>query len=256
MIFQAKKSLGQNFLIDENICRKIVAALDISPEDNVLEIGPGKGALTKLLYKTGAPVYALEKDRELCRDIREKFLDINIVCADALALDWPRINRLPGLKIVGNLPYNIASRLLWDMAFQAGRFDRAVFMVQKEVGQRIVSLPGSKTYGGLSVWIQSFLQPAILFRVSPAVFRPRPKVDSVVLKFLPLDNEKKDFSSQNLARTIRIMFQHRRKQIGKILRTYWNDEVNCFFEDQGIEPRLRPEDLSPRDFQGLSNKLF
>lgn len=256
MIFRAKKSLGQHFLIDDNVCRKIVAALDIVPHDNVLEIGPGQGALTRPILDKGAQVYALEKDLELCGTIKEEFPGVNIVCADASALDWSRLDYLPKLKIAGNLPYNIASRLLWDLASQVGRFDRAVFMVQKEVGLRIVSPPGSKTYGGLSVWIQSFLKPVILFRVSPMVFRPKPKVDSVVIKFTPLNNEKKIFSNQSLAKTIKIMFQHRRKQIGTILRTYWNDELKCFLEEQGLEPRLRPEDLTPGDFQGLSAKLF
>jgi 16S rRNA (adenine1518-N6/adenine1519-N6)-dimethyltransferase len=256
MSFRAKKSMGQNFLVDENICRKIIAALDVVPGDSVLEIGPGQGALTGLISGRGANVYALEKDRELCRVILEKYPGVDIVCTDALTFNWFRLECLDRIKIVGNLPYNIASRLLWDMACQIKSFDRAVFMVQKEVGQRIVSSPGSKSYGGLSVWIQSFLRPEILFKVSPAVFRPRPKVDSVVLKFTPLDYEEKKFSSQNLSKTIRIMFQHRRKQVGKILRTYWNDELNSFFEEQDLEHRFRPEDLTPADFQGLSRKLF
>lgn len=256
MIHRAKKSLGQNFLVDENICRKIVHALDIIPGDNVLEIGPGHGALTRFIHHKGAQIFALEKDVELCLILKDRFQDINIVCADALAFDWSRLERLPDLKIAGNLPYNVASRIIWDLAFQIGRLDRAIFMVQKEVGQRIISRPGSKSYGGLSVWIQSFLKPEILFRVSPKVFRPRPKVDSVVLKFIPLGEEKKIFCRKELAKTIRIMFQSRRKQVGKILRTYWNDEINLFFEQRGISARSRPEDLSPVDFQGLSGKLF
>lgn len=256
MNFIPKKSLGQNFLIDDNICRKIVAALKIVPGDRVLEIGPGQGALTGLIYEQGGSVYALEKDLELCRHIRKKLAGVFIVCSDALHFDWSRLESLPGLKIAGNLPYNIASRLLWDMASQATTFDRAIFMVQKEVGLRIVASPGSKIYGGLSVWIQSFLAPKILFRVSPSVFRPRPEVDSAVLQLTPLDAGKKNFTVQNLDKTIRIMFQKRRKQVRTILKTYWNDEVNCFFEARGIDPRSRPEDLSIDDFKALSGKLF
>lgn len=256
MSFRVKKSLGQHFLIDENICRKIVGALDIIQGDHVLEIGPGQGALTSFIYQKGASVFALEKDRDLCVMLKNRVPGVAIVCADALAFDWSRLNRIPGLKIAGNLPYNIASRLLWDMACQIGRFDMAVFMIQKEVGQRIVTSPGSKNYGGLTVWIQSFWKSQILFKVSPMVFRPKPKVDSVVLKFTPLNYEKKIFSSQNLAQTIRIMFQNRRKQVGTILRTYWNDRINLFFQERGISPRSRPENLSPHVFQGLSNILF
>lgn len=256
MIHRAKKSLGQNFLVDENVCRKIVHALDIIPGDNVLEIGPGHGSLTRFIHHKGAEVYALEKDIELCAILKDKLPDINIVCADALAFDWSRLELLPVSKIAGNLPYNVASRILWDLAFQIGRLDRAIFMVQKEVGQRIISQPGSKSYGALSVWIQSYLKPEILFKVSPKVFRPRPRVDSVVLKFIPLGEEKKIFCPKNLTKTIRIMFQSRRKQIGTILRTYWNDEINFFFEERSISTRSRPENLSPVDFQGLSSKLF
>jgi 16S rRNA (adenine1518-N6/adenine1519-N6)-dimethyltransferase len=256
MNFPAKKSLGQNFLVDENTSRRIVSALEAGHGDSVLEIGPGRGALTRLIYEGGARVYALEKDRALCLFIRENFPGVDIICTDALTFDWSRLAVMPGLKIVGNLPYNIASRLLWDMACQLRGFQRAVIMVQKEVGQRIVSSPGSKSYGGLSVWIQSFLKPEVLFRVSPMVFRPRPKVDSIVLMFTPLDHEEKKFSSNNLSRTIRIMFQHRRKQVKTILRTYWNDELSSFFQKRGLTHMSRPEELAPADFQGLSSKLF
>jgi 16S rRNA (adenine1518-N6/adenine1519-N6)-dimethyltransferase len=256
MNFRVKKSLGQHFLIDKNICRKIVDALDIVQGDHVLEIGPGQGALTGFIYQKGAGVFALEKDRDLCQMLKNRLPGVAIACADALAFDWSRLDRIPGLKIAGNLPYNIASRLLWDMALRIERFEAAVFMVQKEVGRRIVASPGSKDYGGLTVWIQSFWKPQILFNVSPMVFRPKPKVDSVVLKFTPLNYEKKIFTSQNLAQTIRIMFQNRRKQVGTILKTYWNDRINFFFQERGISPRSRPENLSPHVFQGLSDILF
>ncbi len=252
----AKKSLGQNFLIDENICRKIAAALDIAPADNVLEIGPGRGALTRPLSDKGALVYALEKDKDLCFSLKAEMPELNIVCADALDWDWSRLNRLNRLRITGNLPYNIASRLLWDMAGQMLNFNKAVFMVQKEVGQRIAADPGSKTYGALSVWIQSFWIPKILFMVSPKVFRPRPKIESAVLGFKLINTEKKFFSNEQLARTIRILFQKRRKQIGTILKSYWNNEIISFLESRGIDPRSRPEDLSPADFQGLSRVVF
>lgn len=256
MNLPAKKSLGQNFLVDENTSRRIVSALKTGHGDIVLEIGPGRGALTRLIDEGGSRVYALEKDFALCSFIRENFPGVDIICADALTFDWRRLAVIPGLKIVGNLPYNIASRLLWDMACQLRGFHRAVFMVQKEVGQRIVSSPGSRNYGALSVWIQSFLKPEVLFKVSPMVFRPRPKVDSIVLKFAPLGYKEKKFSSRNLSRTIKILFQHRRKQVKTILRTYWNDEISSFFQERGLTPRSRPEELFPADFQGLSRKLF
>lgn len=248
--------MGQNFLIDKNICRKIAAVLDIAPTDHVLEIGPGRGALTGPLSDKTALVYALEKDPDLCCFLKARMPELNIVCADALDYDWARPERLGQLRITGNLPYNIASRLLWDMAAQILKFEKAVFMVQREVAQRIVAKPGSKTYGALSVWIQSFWIPELLFVVSPQVFRPRPKVESAVLGFKLIDRRKKNFFNATLARTIQIMFQKRRKQIGTILKSYWNNEIIIFLENQGIDPRSRPEDLSPADFQGLSRVIF
>ncbi|MFP4107669.1 MAG: 16S rRNA (adenine(1518)-N(6)/adenine(1519)-N(6))-dimethyltransferase RsmA [Desulfonatronovibrio sp.] len=254
MNFGAKKSLGQNFLIDENICRKMADALEIAPDDNVLEIGPGRGALTRPLSDKGALVYALEKDPDLCFFLKSRMPELNIACADALDYAWSRLERVDRLRITGNLPYNVASRLLWDMAGQISTYKKAVFMVQREVGKRIVAQPGSKTYGAL--WIQSFWIPEILFGVSPQVFRPSPKVESVVLGFKVIKRGEKFFSNEKLARTIRIMFQKRRKQIGTILKSYWNYEIIQFIESQGIDPRSRPEDLSPADFQGLSRAIF
>lgn len=256
MSISAKKSLGQNFIIDDNICRKIVSALNLNREDTVLEIGPGRGALTGLLLQQTGRVYALEKDLELCRELSEYLPDLNLVCADATHFDWARLSSLPRLKLIGNLPYNIASRLIWDIASQGPAFFKAVFMVQKEVGQRIVSLPGSRSYGSLSVWVQSFLQPKMLFKVPPTVFRPRPKVDSTVLSLMPLADEKKIFSSDSLSRTLKILFQNRRKQMGTILKTYWNNEVSLFFEERGISPCSRPEELTAHDFQALSRAIF
>lgn len=256
MRFEAKKSLGQNFLIDNNICQKIVSALEIASGDNVIEVGPGRGALTRYISSSGGRVTALEKDMSLCFFLREQFPDVDVVCVDALAFDWTRSGRLQRLRITGNLPYNIASRILWDIASRTDGFQKAVFMVQKEVGRRIVALPGSKQYGALSVWMQSFLKPELLFQVPPGVFRPRPKVDSVVLSFQTIAHKKNIFSSRKLARTLKLMFQKRRKQLGNILRTYWNDELNCFFKNQDIDIRSRPEDLSPHDFQRLAEKIF
>lgn len=256
MNFAAKKSLGQNFLIDSNICRKIVSSLEISPEDNVLEIGPGKGALTGIIQHSGCNFYCLEKDNVLGREIKYSYPEVSVINIDALTFDWPRLNYLAQLKIVGNLPYNVASRLIWDIVAQVSAQKSCVFMVQKEVGQRIVASPGSRAYGGLSVWVQSHVRPELLFTVSPGVFRPKPKVDSAVLGFYPFLHGKKNFSGSSLGQTLRLMFQNRRKQVGTILKTYWNDEINCFFERNDLDPRIRPENLSPDEFQELSSVLF
>ncbi|RQD64648.1 MAG: ribosomal RNA small subunit methyltransferase A [Desulfonatronovibrio sp. MSAO_Bac4] len=256
MKISAKKSLGQNFLIDANICRKIVSSLDICLEDNVLEIGPGKGALTGIIYHSGCNFYCLEKDNILSREIKYNYPQASVINVDALNFDWPRLNHLPQLKIVGNLPYNVASRLIWDIVAQVSVQKSCTFMVQKEVGQRIAASPGSKTYGALSVWVQSHVRPELLFTVSPCVFRPKPKVDSAVLGFYPVPLGKKNFSGSSLNQTLRLMFQNRRKQVGNILKNYWNDGINSFFERKSLDLRIRPENLSPDDFQELSSVLF
>ena len=251
----AKKSLGQNFLQDMNIARKIVDALEPGHKDRVLEIGPGKGVLTALLADRAGLVLGVEKDYFLTFAL-DRCPGLQAVNMDALQLDWSRLDRWPGLKIIGNLPYNIAQTLLWDMAAGCRSFDRAVVMVQKEVAQRITAGPGGKEYGALSIWLQSFTTPRVLFNVSPAVFRPRPSVDSSVLELRPLPADKIFFVPRDLARVVKTMFQNRRKQLGRILKTYWNDRRKIALEQCGLDPRARPEQLSPEDFQGLSKCLF
>lgn len=251
----AKKSLGQNFLLDMNIARKIVDALEPGHQDRVLEIGPGKGVLTTLLAGKAGWVLAVEKDSSLAFGL-DRHPRIQAINMDALQLDWSRLNYWPGLKIIGNLPYNIAQVLLWDLAAGCRNFDRAVVMVQKEVAYRITASPGGKEYGTLSAWLQSFAVLRVLFNVSPAVFRPRPRVDSAVLELRPLPVDKIYFAPEYLARVVRIMFQNRRKQLGNILKTYWNDRKKIALEQCGLDPRARPEQLSPKDFQGLSRCLF
>lgn len=180
----AKKRFGQNFLHDTGVCRRIVDALAIGPEDRVLEIGPGHGALSTLIAEAGPATYAaVERDLELALELKDKCSGVMPLAADALAVRWERLAPEAGWKIAGNLPYNIASPLMWEIFSRASGMERAVFMVQKEVGQRLVAAPGSKTYGGLTVWVQSFVTPRMLFTIGPGAFTPRPKVDSSVLSF-------------------------------------------------------------------------
>ena len=251
----AKKSLGQNFLIDQNIARKIIAYLDLGPLDLALEIGPGKGILTRLMARDAGRVLALEKDASLAFGM-EKNSKIFMINMDALHLDWRRLDRRPGVKIAGNLPYNIAQVLLWDLVSKSRKFARAVFMLQKEVAQRITSAPGSKEYGALSVWIQSYVQVRLLFNVPPWVFRPRPKVHSSVIELTPLPEDKFFFDSDKLSQVIKIMFQNRRKQLGRILKTNWNNRKNEILALSYLDAARRPEQLSPQEFHLLSRCIF
>ncbi len=251
----AKKSLGQNFLIDQNIARKIVASLDLGPFDLALEIGPGRGVLTRLMARDAGRVLALEKDASLAFAL-EKNSKILMVNMDALHLDWRRLDRRPGIKIAGNLPYNIAQVLLWDLVSQTRKFGKAVFMLQKEVAQRITSAPGCKEYGALSVWIQSHVRVKLLFSVPPWVFRPRPRVHSSVIGLTPLPEEKFFFDSDKLSQVLKIMFQNRRKQLGRILKTYWNNRKNKILALSSLDAARRPEQLSPQEFHLLSRCIF
>lgn len=255
----AKRSLGQNYLRDPEVTRRIVAALKAEPGDSLIEIGPGPGALTGHLL-AGAPerLVLVEKDHAWAFARRETLREFpgvsgGVILADALELAWERA-RGPW-KIIGNLPYNVASPLMWEIFSRAG-FSRAVFMIQKEVGERIAASPGSRAYGALSVWLQSFARPQLECIVPPQAFYPRPKVYSAVLSFTPLSREgtgslpPPPALKPVLANLIRRCFQQRRKQLGTILREARGEAG--LWEKSGIDPVLRPENLSPGDFLRLA----
>ncbi len=252
----ARKSLGQNFLKDRNIARKIVALLATAPEDRVLEIGPGAGALTEFLLDTEARcVAALEKDMFWAHALKQARPELAVVLGDGLRFPWGTISHGKNWKIIGNLPYNVASPLMWEMFSRAEGFARAVFMVQKEVGLRLTAQPGGKIYGALSIWVQSFTRPRIAFTVGPGVFHPKPKVDSAVLVFEPISVGERRFNSEALAWLLHRCFQKRRKQLGTILGHKCSGVLESFFPSQGLDPRVRPEELTPQQFHILSNLL-
>lgn len=251
----AKRSLGQNFLKDANIARKIVDALDIQPGDNVLEIGPGRGALTRhILDRQPGRFVVLEKDNDLAATLTSMYPSIELVAGDALDFPWATLESESGWKIVSNLPYNIASPLIWDILSQA-RFTVAVFMVQLEVGQRLRAASGGKEYGGLSVWVQSHARVELLFKVPPQVFHPQPKVTSAVMRFILHPQPPAPDTAQALAATIRMCFQSRRKQLATILKSKGIEQAEDILLELGIQPSQRPETLEPERFQALANRL-
>ena len=253
---RAKKSLGQHFLHQRSVAERIVRLLEIGPQDRVLEIGPGPGALSGLL-RTAHPACLLlvEKDGYWAAQ-RQKAGDGHVVLMDALHFAWNRITPERPWKIVGNLPYNIASPLLWDIASQAGGLQRAVCMVQKEVALRIVASPGTKAYGALSVWLQSFVRPRLVFTVGPGAFAPPPKVDSALVLFEPLPQEKRAQKSESLASLLKICFQNRRKQLRRIFRMHTAEYALPILRELDIDPSNRPEQLAPELFQELSARLY
>lgn len=255
----AKRSLGQNFLVDENIARKIVAQLEIGAEDLVLEIGPGPAALTRWLAAAGPRrLVALEKDWYWAGRLKEERPEVEALVADGLEFCWERLRREhngAGWKVVGNLPYNIASPLMWEIFSRASGLTRAVFMVQREVAERLAARPGNKSYGALSVWVQSFVRPRLAFVVRPQVFRPRPKVDSAVVVFTPAPPPEQSFDLKDLSWLVKRCFQQRRKQLQTILKPLWSESLEAALQDWGLTGLARPEELSASQFQEISRKL-
>ncbi len=240
-----KKSLGQNFLRDENIARKIVALVDKNRP--VLEIGAGQGALTRFLLESGVPLTVLEKDRSLVPFLQKQFAGLQVICTDALQFSWESVHD----QIIGNLPYNVASPIIWEVVSRSN-FCEAVFMVQKEVAERICACPGKKAYGALSVWVQIFAQVEYVFTVSPNVFFPRPKVDSAVVKFLPIAQK---VDKKALKKVLALLFQQRRKQIGGVLKSFWNKDFDAWLDRFGLTKQSRAENITPQSFLFLS-ELF
>ena len=252
---RAKRSLGQNFLQDTNIARKIVNCLAIEHGESVLEIGPGPGALTAFIEEKQPGRLALvEKDAYWASEReREAGPRTHVVLADALTLRWESFDS--PWKFIGNLPYNVASPLMWDICSRARGLSRAVFMIQKEVALRLTARPATSAYGALTVWIQSHVRTKLEFIVPPHVFRPRPKVDSAVVSFMPMGENNAGFppdalGAKNLASTLKACFQMRRKQLGSIAKAfgYLPDALEAI----GLDPRRRPEELSPSEFQQLA----
>ena len=243
---RAKKSLGQNFLQDRNIARKIVDSLHIDPGDPVLEIGPGPGALTGFIAERNpGRLLLVEKDDHWAGERQKALPGAEVFNVDALEMDWERFTG--SWKCIGNLPYNVASPLMWELFSRMRAFARAVFMIQKEVGQRIVAKPGTGAYGALSVWMQTFTEPKLEFIVPPQVFYPRPKIDSAVLSFEPQPSLPSQEESRALASVLRLCFQQRRKQLGTILKNQPISEEDLP-EGTGISFTLRPEQLTPGQF--------
>ena len=253
---RVKKSLGQHFLRHEGVCRRIAGLLKPGHEDRLLEIGPGPGALTRALEaQPHKSLLLLEKDRHWAAE-RQRLAasGTQAVLMDALRFDWSRLTPEAGWKIAGNLPYNVASPLIWDIVSQSGA-QRCVFMVQKEVGLRLAAVPGSRQYGALSVWVQAHSRPRLEFSLGPGAFSPPPKVDSAVLTFRPLSLEVRPRHPAMLERLLRICFQQRRKQLGGIFARAGLGWLAAELPGLGLEPHLRPEALPVEAFLRLSGLM-
>lgn len=251
MQIKPKKSLGQHFLKDENILSKIATSVMAGKEDRIIEIGPGEGALTKHLLKCTTDVTTVEIDQRAVELLESKFPGLDIVQKDILKTDWG-ILRAGNKKhfICGNIPYYITSPILFKVMDSGNWYERAVFLMQKEVAERLVALPGNKTYGILSVQAQTFGKTELLFTVSRYAFFPKPNVESAVISFEPYPH-KLPVDIAHFKQVVRMAFNQRRKKLSNSLSPLL---AGC--QIHSIDLNLRPEQLEPKDFVTLTEELF
>jgi 16S rRNA (adenine1518-N6/adenine1519-N6)-dimethyltransferase len=246
---KTRKRFGQHFLHDQGVLKRIVDAVAPSGSDIIVEIGPGEGALTRPLLERIGHLTAIEIDRDLAARLSQEFPadKLSVVIADALDHDFSAFP--PGLRIVGNLPYNISTPILFHLSRYAERVRDMHFMLQLEVVERMVAKPSTQEYGRLSVMLQTRFDMQKLFKVAPGAFRPPPKVDSAVVRLIPL-KEKMRCDPEVLEKIVRGAFSARRKTLRNALPLEPGD-----YEELGIEPKLRPENLSPGDYVRIAQRV-
>ncbi len=217
----AKKKLGQNFLIDRNIPRKIVRESGIAPGDRVLEIGPGFGALSTAILETVPSFTAIEKDRELARFIREEHPSIALIEGDFLDVPLEPVAAGGRIAVLGNIPYAITTPILFRLLDNRNLISSATLMMQHEVAMRLAAAPGTKEYGILAVQMQAFCDVNYLFKVGRSVFKPRPEVDSAVIRMIPRQTDPVE-DSEGFRSFVRTAFRQRRKTLLNNLRDAYN----------------------------------
>ena len=251
----ARKRFGQNFLHDKYVLSSITEAIDPAPDDAMVEIGPGLGAMTEQLMRTLKQMHVVELDRDLVARLEKTYnpAKLTIHAGDALKFDYGAIPVPAGqkLRIVGNLPYNISSPLLFHLATFAPQVQDQHFMLQKEVVERMVAAPGSKTYGRLSVMLQWRYDMTLLFVVPPEAFDPPPKVESAIVRMIPVA-QPLACDGPTLEAVVLKAFSQRRKVIRNCL-------AGMFTEEQivaaGIDPTMRPETVGLAQYVALANLL-
>lgn len=257
MSFASRKSLGQHFLRDPNVARKIVAALRAPREAHVVEIGPGKGALTGLLRERFATFTAIEIDARAVAFLRDAYPGVDVRQMDVLEADWRALAREKGapMFVVGNLPYNMTSPVLFSLLDARDVVQEVVAMMQREVVERLAAVPRTRDYGILSVFFQALARPERLFRVSPQVFYPRPAVTSAVARLTFAGKEKapEGVDMAFFRSVVRTAFNQRRKTLRNSLERWTKGEAGVVLPE-GLDAR-RPEELTPEEFVALARYL-
>ena len=246
-----RKRFGQHFLHDAGVVARLLAAIRPEPDDHMVEIGPGEGALTAPLLARVHRLDAIEIDRDLAARLRAAHPSGRLAVHEADALRFDFASLPDDLRVVGNLPYNVSTPLLFHLAGFADRVRDMHFMLQREVVERMVAQPSTRAYGRLSVVLQTRFRLEMLFRVAPGAFRPPPKVESAVIRLVPLApaaRAKVDFAS--LSTLVAGAFSARRKKLKNALAL---DAAG--FTALGLDPDLRPENLSPWDYVRVAQYL-
>ncbi|HRN24996.1 MAG: 16S rRNA (adenine(1518)-N(6)/adenine(1519)-N(6))-dimethyltransferase RsmA [Ignavibacteriaceae bacterium] len=246
------KRFGQNYLQDQNIVKKIISEIDPKENEFILEIGPGQGALTKHLFESKASFSAIEIDKRVIDDLKNRFTNLNLIQADFLDLDFNSFikNENQKLRVVGNIPYNITSPILFKLFENNKIITDAVFMVQYEVAKRMAARMGTKEYGILAVLLNYFGKTKLAFKVSPNVFYPKPNVHSAVIHIY-FNDERNDAQFNTMFKSIvKSSFGNRRKTLKNSLSNGIFAEVD--FSNCGIDLSLRAEQLTIDDFIKLA----
>ena len=248
---RAKKRFGQHFLTDRHYVERIVAAIAPQPGDAMVEIGPGTGILTRPLAERLDHLHVVEIDRDLAAALRNEFPREKLTVHEADALDFD-FGALPApLRVVGNLPYNVSTPILFRVAALADRVRDCTFMLQREVVERMVAEPATPDYGRLSVMLQYRFEMALALRVPPGAFTPPPKVDSAVVRMRPLAADRPRARDESLfPRIVAGAFEQRRKMLRSALRGLVDPRA---FEAAGVDPTRRGETLSVREFIALAD---
>lgn len=256
MNYRTKKKFGQHFLHDPAVIHKIITAARLQSDQRVLEIGPGLGVLTEQLLKYAAQVTVMEIDRDLIERLKQRPDDhLIVVPGDVLKLSWSDLLDAPPYTLVANLPYNISSQILFKLLDHRHLFARMVLMFQREVAERLMARPGTKDYGILSVLCQLWYDIDKVALVKPGAFNPPPKVDSIVVTFLPLDQPRVDpIDEQLFKRLVKAAFTQRRKTLRNSLLAAGHkaEDIGAALCLAEIDPGCRGETLEMHQFSALT----